>query len=952
MRFASFPHSGGPCHKRWLAAAHVGIALFLLVTSLIDPRGRVLAQADEFAELGPENLSLSGSASQPAVLIRPDGTLRVFWWDRFDGVTRVEGQPGAWSDPITTPIVRVERLERPTPSGNEFAYTPISVMPTLVGDLSGTAHALWLGESDGETGAHPLWYARMGLEENAWSTPRSLAESAVSFSLTDDISNTLHLVYIRDLDTPSEPSGLYYRRSGDQGRSWSPPVMVHASRYYRLMTPEGADLSLIVAPPGRVYVTWRDPHLGQVMFTVSDEGEEGLGWRTPVAVGQPEIGSRRGRFLSMPEGSGDEIWLLWESAGYSTDCVLQQASVEELLESGDRGETVLEALNVCPEPGAEWFLPLAEDQVLWGIEEDGGSATWVVWNGEQWSEPQGLRFDFEDPLREVRVYLTDLQAVFVEMLAAEEGDASRSQSDKPLLTVVGVGETRDVWAVPLDSDTLDTVFAPPSPWSPLVPVTQSQPEPSAPSVVIDEEGRVHVLWSELESAERETTVLWYARWDNGRWSRPAPVLRSPEGGAREPAFVLSGEYLHALWSGGPYGHLWYSRAFVRDAYAAGGWSEPQALNGLKAEDPETSGSETSGSETDGSETGGSETEGSNMVRSSPYLAAAAGTLHAVYAVPVNQQRGIYYVSSKDGGETWGTPASIFDAEEAGWPMIDAPQLAVDLQGGLHVVWLRPALATGEPAQGIYYAWSRDGGQTWTDPFVAAEGAYGWPQVTVNGLNQVHLLWQDVGRTGIWWHRWLVDVSSQSGGTDAWAGWTRDQQVVGMRDVVGPVAWIPDGDGKLHLVGIRPSSESAPALIYTEWTDGNWEPREPLALDIEPGEVAAALQPQLGRLDVLIEGRALTAEATLQPELWHTSRAVSSTSTITVIVPGQPLTPTPTPTPTSEPIVTATPDLRSGPPPVATSNPLPFSMSLLLAGGLAAVIVVVAFGLRLLWIGRR
>jgi hypothetical protein len=332
--------------------------------------------------------------------------------------------------------------------------------------------------------------------------------------------------------------------------------------------------------------------------------------------------------------------------------------------------------------------------------------------------------------------------------------------------------------------------------------------------------------------------------------------------------------------------------------------------------------------------------------------AAAGALHAVYAVPVNQQRGIYYVSSEDEGETWGTPVAVFDAEAAGWPTVGTPQLAIDLQGGLHVVWLRPALTTGETAQGIYYAWSRDGGQTWTDPFVVVEGSSEWPRVAVNGLNQIHLLWQDVGRNGIWWHRWLADVASQAGETDAWDGWTRDQQVVGMRDVVGPVAWIPDGDGKLHLVGVRPGAEFEPALVYSVWEDGNWEPRDPLVLDIEPGEVAAALQPQLGRLDVLIKGRALTEEATPHPELWHTSRAISTTSAVTVVVPGQPVTPTPTTTATPEPVVTPTPDLQSGPPPVARSNPLPFSLSLLLAGGLAAVIVVAVFGTRLLWIGRR
>jgi hypothetical protein len=106
------------------------------------------------------------------------------------------------------------------------------------------------------------------------------------------------------------------------------------------------------------------------------------------------------------------------------------------------------------------------------------------------------------------------------------------------------------------------------------------------------------------------------------------------------------------------------------------------------------------------------------------------------------------------------------------------------------------------------------------------------------------------------------------------------------------------------------------------------------------------------LDVIVAGRVMTGPTTAEPELWHTGRAISSTVPLTVVIPSQPVTPTPSPTPTPEPVVTATPDLLSGPPPVTQSNPLPFSTTVFLAGGLAAVIVAAVFGMRLLWAGRR
>lgn len=929
MRFLVSPRPSESDRKPGIVVLRAWIAVFLLITSFVHLYGPIVAQEDESTEFSPENLSLSGSASEPIALIQPVGTLRVFWWDRFDGVTMVEGRPGAWSDPVAIPIVLVERLERSTPDGDEFALTPISAMPTIVGDGTGTAHALWSGEVDDETGGRPLWYARMGPDEDGWSTPRPLAESAVSFSLVDGPSGLLHLVYIRDLDTAVQPAGLYYRQSGDQGISWSSPGVIHTSRYHRLLTPEDADLSLLAESAEELYVTWRDPHLNQVMLAVSEVSEaEGLGWREPVRAGEPETGSQHGRFLSIPDTSQDGRWLMWESPGYSTDCVLRQAPVAELLAGGSEGERVLEDLTLCPESGTEWLVPYGEKQVLWGMSGDAGVITLVVWNGQHWSEPQSLRLDFEDPVRQVPVYLTGLQAALAGVPSSDGEEVVPEQPGSPLLVLVGVDETNDVWAVRLDPDTIETVFAPLSPWSPLDSITQSPTEPGTPAVVVDPEGWVHILWSEAESPDQETTVLWYARWDNGRWSRPTVALRSPEGGAREPTFVFAGEFLHALWSGGAYGRIWYSRAFTRDAFAAGGWSDSRALSGSDAE---------------------SETP----VGSSPHMVAAGGVLHAVYAVPVNERRGIYYVASEDGGETWGTPVSVFDAGEVGWPAVDDPQLAVDLQGGLHVIWLRPALTEGEPAQGIYYVWSRDGGQTWSEPLATAEGAYGWPRIAVSGLNQLHLLWQEVERSGIWWHRWLTDALSQSGGAEAWAGWSRDQQVVGMRDVIGPVAWVPDGEGRLYLVGARPDAESASSLVYTVWEGERWELRNPLVIeDVKPEAVVAALQPPLGRLDVIVAGRVMTGPTTAEPELWHTGRAISSTVPLTVVIPSQPVTPTPSPTPTPEPVVTATPDLLSGPPPVTQSNPLPFSTTVFLAGGLAAVIVAAVFGMRLLWAGRR
>lgn len=895
-------------------------AWLLSVTMMVSIHEHSLAQEGETDPLAPVNLSLSGAAAMPTLVPQPDGTLRILWWDRFDGVTFVEGEPGAWSEPQAAPIIIVEALERPTPDGEEFSYTPIAQMPSVFGDGAGTAHALWLGGVDEETGGRPLFYARLAAGQTSWTTPRAIAASAVSFRLMHDSNGTLHLAYIRDLDTSAEPAGLYYRRSDDGGNSWGVPEAVNLSRYYRLLSAEDADLNLFVGAPDALFVTWRDLHLGQLMLTRAGDA----GWREPVGVGQPDRGTRHGYFVVPSSATLNTTWLLWEETGYGSGCYLRQAPLADLLKEESLGEPVLADLVACPDPDAVWFLPLDNEEVLLAAGGEGGTATFALWNGQQWSELQRLRLDFVDPRRDVPVYLSDVHVALIDPLEDSRGDL--------VLVFVGLGEMDDLWVVSRPLAALELAFAAPSPWSSPVSISQGQTAPvSLPSVAADAEGRVHVLWAQPESLEPVTlapTVLWYTRWEQDRWSRPAVVLRSPEGGARAPSLAVFDDYLHVVWRGGPYDRILYSRAFVQDAYATQGWLEPQYLTGDQM-------AESSG------------------IGGDAQIVAAGGRLHVVYTVSVNEQRGIFYIVSEDGGESWAAPRVVFDADAAGWATVGEPRLAVDITGGLHVVWVRPSLSAGEPPLGIYYAWSNDDGVSWCESLPVVEGAYARPQVSVNGLNQVHLLWQDIERGGVWWHRWLADASAQSISAESWAGWSRDGQVAGLRDVVGVVAVMPDGDGHLHLTGLRAVDETNVTLVHLLWDGGRWKPQASLDLDVAPGEVgvAAALQAEVGRLDVFFAGQAPSPEATPQPELWYTGRSVAPSAAMVVAALGQPTPPTPTPAVTPTAPVTPTPDLRGGPP-TARSSALPFSTSVFLAAGLAMLVVMAVFGARFVLVARR
>ncbi len=912
------PGSRNPHHRRAAAQRQAAATLLLLLILCIAPLGLtpLLAQSEDTAETPATNLSLSGAASDPRVVPNPDGTLRVFWWDRFDGVTMAEGQPGAWSPSVATPLAVVETTDADTDRS-----VPIAAMPHIAGDRSGTAHAIWSGSTDRETGASPLLYARMGANSTTWSTPRSMAFSAVDFALAEDPFGGLHLVYLRDLDTTAAPAGVYYRQSTDSGETWSSAVAIHTSRYYRLLNANDASISVTADTAGTIFGAWYDPNLGHIVLSSSTDA--GSNWAEPVRLGDPNTGPQQGRLVLLAGESGAQAWFLWEVDGFGAGCSVRQAQADALVDDVESNAELLEGPAICPLPEPERFLPLNEEQTLLAGEGNGGIAQLAVWNGAQWSEPLRLRLDFEDQRRQAPVYLSDLHTGLTAGVAEDE-TAAPEAAEETVLVFVGTDVSEDVWALLRPIGPLEAVFASPPPWSVPTAISDSPTEPGMPAVVASAEGGVHVLWSEPESATQVTPVLWYARWEQERWSRAVIAPRSPEGGARDPALALAGGHLHAVWSGGPYGQVWYSRAFVRDGASAASWLDPQPLSSSAAR----------------SDSG---------IASKPIIVAAADTLHVVYAVPVNEQRGIYYARSDDNGETWDAPVAVFDAAGAGWAAVDHPRLAVDVMGGLHVVWTRPALAADAPAQGLSYARSDDGGESWSAALTAFEGATAWPEVKVNGLNQVHLLWQAADR-GVWWQRWLPDAAETESGTDEWDAWSRDAQIVGLRDVVGPVAALADGDGRLHLVGTRAGDSAPAALVHVTWDGEAWEPQETLTLEVAPGGAgpAAALQPEAGRLDVIFGGRARTLEAAAPSQLWHTSRAVAPAAAVTMVVPVDPVAATPTPEPTSTPVATPTPDLRTGPAPVANQSSLPIPASLPLAGGLAALIVAGGFGARLLW----
>ena len=165
----------------------------------------------------------------------------------------------------------------------------------------------------------------------------------------------------------------------------------------------------------------------------------------------------------------------------------------------------------------------------------------------------------------------------------------------------------------------------------------------------------------------------------------------------------------------------------------------------------------------------------------------------VYSVPVNEERGIYLVQSKDHGSTWSEPLQVFDGAAAGFDFVGAPSLLISENGFLHIVWKQQSIQGDEVPQplSLYYTRSEDGGHTFTDAEPVVEQPVAWREIVTDAKGNLHLLWQPQDTlTTVW------DQVSFDGGHS----WQFPQALPneGMT-----AAMLVDSVGQLHLVDARP-----------------------------------------------------------------------------------------------------------------------------------------------------
>jgi hypothetical protein len=306
----------------------------------------------------------------------------------------------------------------------------------------------------------------------------------------------------------------------------------------------------------------------------------------------------------------------------------------------------------------------------------------------------------------------------------------------------------------------------------------------SPFVVADDQDGIRILWEihQMPGVESPayTNGIYCIEGDGTFWSEPIDVIVAPQGGRSfwpQHAVDAWGR-LHVVWVG-PNAALYYSATTVSNACNVRSWYTVQL--------PEA-----------------------GQILNAAIVADEIGILHVAYAA---RGESVYYLRSEE-GISWSTPVLV----SAAAPGVASamPEIAVAPGGRLHVVWEEVRLPEGVPSVGLYYAQSRDGGQTWSPALEIADGGHTQPNVAALQDGTVHLLWN--GRAGVRgrYHQWSRD------GGETWSSVEEFVPKVLGGGQTGAPRYAVDSAGALHI------ATGTGNAVHVVWDGQRWSQPEEIA----------------------------------------------------------------------------------------------------------------------------
>ena len=731
------------------------------------------AQSDSGEWSTPVNLSESGIAANPHLILLSDGDALVAWdessgpeggAETSNGVAR--RREGEWQAATRAPLAW---------AGQDVQF--------IVGK-NGQIHAFWIdGQGD-------LLYRAAGAGEfsspGVWNSALRLGSGVFAFDATMDEAQRLHLAFLTAEGTPPLLPGVYYQRSGANGLGWSSARQLYASQYYRqfaggeALLPFGEDLITLPAVDVEagneevpsMYVAWDNPSLKRLFLATS--GDAGVTWEDPLEVQGPDkddpYATPRQPLIQALDLQVLLLWRVYQSGGSCEQ--LFRLSTDEGKSWGADG-LVLGEQGRCPETLQPFQI--SSNRLLMFLTWQSQAFT-MGWNGRQWTSPRAQpeldSFEDQDTL------------TFVEL------DCRQADLKDGLLAVVGCdrGPGGDIWEIEQPVD-LTAVFGPqPAMWTIRTPLPLEVAEVTSLAAIGDESAEAQVVWSAPTegTSSNPSSELYYVGVDAQTAVGPIRILRNQPGLVDHLDLTIDpARRLLAVWSGGELGQVFYTGTSVDEAASSEGWLVPAPV------------AESSGQ--------------------SPQLAlSSGGASQLVYAVPVNENRGVFTTRLAADAFDWAPVSQVHSAANSNCPVVADTDTVVAGEDHVYAVWSCWTSPGGIGPLEAYFSASEDGGLTWSPVAVVISGGPTWTELVLAGGDQLHLIWGEARAGGeTTWHAWSAD-----GGLH----WTEPDSVMVIDGAVGESRALADAAGRVHLVQAVEAESREPELAYSTWEAGRWQER--------------------------------------------------------------------------------------------------------------------------------
>jgi hypothetical protein len=863
----------------------VVLQLMIALSSGFSHPIHVIAQSDENSWTAPVNLSHSGATADPVMVVDNKSRVHVIWEDKFSGLMYSRLEAGKWSQPIAV----------------HFPFSPY--IPTLLSDNLGYIHALWI-DATGVLKSSRVYNSSFS-NAGSWSQNKNIAYSVLNQDAFIDTDGDIHVAYVQNADTKDYSAGVYYRRSLDGGISWFFPIPLYQSPYLRGLKNDEAEIKIsgVMTSNGyRLYAAWDIEQRKLLLFTTSTNN--GQSWEQISSVEGPDSYQSSmdlSNLLVLPKDNN--VLLTWVADSSGTGCSQEYRISQDNGNSWGERKTAQEGTIWCPQDIRSIF---SNDNlfILAAFSKDRGYL--FGWNGTEWSEPQlqEVLSGFEDPETLSQVKLGCQQTAF-------------DGTDQIYVIGCDQGVGGDIWFTSRRIGGTSDWFPSLTAWKSPEVIASNLDISVSPVSITDKEGRLHIFWSQADESNgsQGRTVIYYVRWDGARWSKPTVILSSEDSDIDQPTVGLdTQDRLLLAWHETKSNLIKFSLVEAGRAINQGEWSEPQTLPSPR-----------------------------EAAVSPDILVDDTGDIFVVFAIPINEDRGIYMVQSKDKGKTWSLPVRIFDGVTAGWEMVEYPQLARTLDGHLHVQWKRYALPSSPNPMALYYSRSDDGGITWTDFNPVTEAPVLWSRIIASKDRTIHRLWLENEGSRVLKHQ----VSRDGGLT-----WEPTTSLSVFGEIMGTPGLAEDSSGQLHLVQFYTLSSGDLVLNHWIWNGTSWSNEERLNLgndshlDVKAVAVSISAADDLG---ILYSGSA-SGEQNSQPAngLYFMSRSLALPSllpteqpTATLVL----LAATGTPTPELSPQPTMTAEALQVPPGPAAGSDAGALLTnkyagLLIGGAIAALIALI------------